>query len=196
MIIQEDNIQKEVKDQIDEQIYIESNIDEVSPLDIPTKDKTIIWQPKDYSIRELVSLKQDGDLHLQPKYQRKFVMKRTLSSKLIESILMNVPIPTIYLAEEENGQLSVIDGQQRLTSFISFLNGTFPDGSAFKLKGLKVLPELNGDSFDMLSKENQRTIRSATIHCITIKKESHPDIKFEIFERLNTGSIKLNEDGN
>jgi len=188
-----EEIKAQVESALDQAQYDEQSDIDIS-IDVPTKEKKIVWQPKDLSIRDLANQRDDGDLILQPDYQRKFVMKRTQSSRLIESILMNVPIPTIYLAEEEDATLSVIDGQQRLTSFISFIRGHFPDGAPFKLSGLKVLPELNRKAFIDLAEVQQRTIKKTTLHCIIINNESHPDIKFEIFERLNTGSIKLNED--
>jgi uncharacterized protein with PIN domain len=156
--------------------------------------RKIIWQAKDFSLREFQSMKHDGDLVLQPDYQRKYVMDVKLASRLIESILIDVPIPVVYLAEEVDGTYSVIDGQQRLTSFISFIEGVLPDSQVFKLKSLNVLKELNNKAFVDLDKEAQTKIKTTTIHTILIKKESPEDIKFEIFERLNTGSIKLNED--
>lgn len=156
--------------------------------------RKIVWQAKDFSIREFSSMLQDGDLELQPEYQRKYVSTPKIASKLIESVLMDVPIPVIYLAEEQDGSYSVIDGQQRLTSFLSFINGKYPNGDIFKLTGLKVFKELNRKPFTDLDKEFQNKIRKTTLHTIVIKKESNEDVKFEIFERLNTGSIKLNED--
>lgn len=158
------------------------------------ESREIVWQTKDFSIREFHTMWQEGDLNLQPKYQRKYVSTPKIASKLIESILMDVPIPVIYLDEEDDGSYGVIDGQQRLTSFISFINGYYPRGNIFKLLGLKVLKELNKKQFSELDKKFQNKIKKATIHTIIIKKESNADIKFEIFERLNTGSIKLNED--
>ena len=163
-------------------------------LDIEAGQRKIIWQAKDFSIREFLTMKNDGELLLQPNYQRNYVATDLIASKLIESILLDVPIPVVYLAEERDGSFSVIDGQQRLTSFLSFLEGKFPDNRPFKLSGLKVLPEINRRFFIDLDSELQKKIRSTTIHSIIIKKESNPDIKFEIFERLNTGSTKLNED--
>jgi uncharacterized protein with ParB-like and HNH nuclease domain len=68
-------------------------------------------------------MKMEGDLNVQPEYQRNYVMNKAKASKLVESILMDVPLPVIYLAEEQDGTYSVIDGQQRLTSFISFIDG-------------------------------------------------------------------------
>jgi hypothetical protein len=156
-------------------------------------DKKIIWQAKDFSIREFQSMKNDRDLILQPDYQRNYVATSKIASRLIESILMDVPIPVVFLAEESDGTMSIIDGQQRLTTFISFLEGKFPDNRAFRLSSLNILSELNRKSFDDLNEQEKKKIRNTTIHSIIIKKESNPDIKFEIFERLNTGSTKLNE---
>ncbi|MEA5257565.1 DUF262 domain-containing protein [Arcicella aquatica] len=159
-----------------------------------TENRKIIWQPKDFSIREFLSMSQDGDLELQPEYQRKYVTTPKIASKLIESIIMDVPIPVIYLSEGKDGKYSVIDGQQRLTSFLSFLSGKYPNGHTFKLTGLSVFKELNKKSFTELDIEFQNKIRKTTLHTIVIKKESNEDVKFEIFERLNTGSTALNED--
>ena len=156
--------------------------------------RKILWQAKDFSIREFLSMKQDGELILQPEYQRNFVASKQIASKLVESILLDVPIPVIYLAEEKDGSFSVIDGQQRLTSFLSFIEGNFPNGDEFKLTGLKVLSDLNRKKYEQLDKELQTKVKTTTIHSIIIKKESNEDIKFEIFERLNTGATKLNDD--
>jgi hypothetical protein len=178
----------------EEEKEIDDIIEDDVDLDIEAGQRKIIWQAKDFSIREFLTMKNDGELALQPNYQRNYVATDLIASKLIESILLDVPIPVVYLAEEQDGSYSVIDGQQRLTSFLSFLEGKFPDNRPFKLSGLKVLPELNRKLFTDLDPELQKKIRSTTIHSIIIKKESNSDIKFEIFERLNTGSTKLNED--
>jgi len=183
-----------------DELIIEDNLDldsitEDDALELEDSDnRKIVWQAKDFSIREFASMLSDGDLKLQPDYQRKYVATPAIASKLVESVLMDVPIPVIYLAEEINGTYSVIDGQQRLTSFLSFISGKYPNGDIFKLTGLKVFSELNRKLFSDLDKEYQNKIRKTTLHTIVIKKESNEDVKFEIFERLNTGSIKLNED--
>jgi len=74
------------------------------------------------------------------------------------------------------------------------LTGKFPDGQPFKLSGLSVFKELNRKIFEELDIDLQNKIRKTTLHTIVIKKESNEDVKFEIFERLNTGSTALNED--
>lgn len=78
-----------------------------------------------------------GKLDIQPEFQRYFVWDKAKSSRLIESALLGIPLPVIYLSEEQNGKVYVIDGQQRLTSFFSYIDGKFPDDSDFKLTGLK-----------------------------------------------------------
>ena len=148
--MENDKTQQEI---INKEIEDYNSVNENEELEINEDDnRKIIWQAKDFSIREFSSMLQDGDLELQPQYQRKYVASPTIASKLIESILMDVPIPVIYLAEENDGSYSVIDGQQRLTSFISFIRGKYPNGEPFKLTGLKVLKELNRKLFTEIEK--------------------------------------------
>ena len=111
------------------------------------------------------------------------------ASRLIESVLMSVPLPLVYLAKEANAIFSVIDGQQRLTSFFRFLRNDL------KLTRLSVFDEFNGLYFNDLLDDMKRAFRNSSIRCIIIKRESDPDIRFEIFERLNTGSVRLNDQG-
>jgi uncharacterized protein with ParB-like and HNH nuclease domain len=134
-----------------------------------------------------------GKLILQPEFQRHFVWDPVKSSRLIESVLLDIPLPVIYLSQEKDGREYIIDGQQRLTTFFSFIDGKFPNGKDFKLTGLKVFDNLNRKTFSELEEDIQDKIRYCKIHAITFKKESSPDLKFEIFERLNTGSVSLND---
>lgn len=117
----------------------------------------------------------------------------TKASRLIESALLGIPIPVVYISQEPDNKEYVIDGQQRLTSFFSFMDGIFPDGSDFKLTGLKVFREINGKKYRSLTDDFQDAIRYFKIRTITFKKESDQDLKFEIFERLNTGAVSLND---
>jgi hypothetical protein len=149
--------------------------------------RRLVSEPRDLSIRELFTQEQDGDLLLQPEFQRFYVFDNAKASRLIESVLMSVPLPLIYLAEETDATYAVIDGQQRLTSFFRFLQ------NEFRLGRLEILSEYSGKYFRDLPDDMQRTFRNSSIRCIIIKRESHPDIRFEIFERLNSGSVKLND---
>jgi hypothetical protein len=159
--------------------------------------KKIIWLPMDFSIQGLYAMKKDGDLDPSPPWQRKYVFDKTKASRLIESVLLDVPIPAVYLSEEEDGSFSVIDGQQRLSTFFFFMDNQFPAGEGmteFRLGGLQILNELNKLRYSDLGKPLKLKIKNTPIHVIIIKKDSDDDVKFDIFERLNTGSMKLNED--
>lgn len=158
-------------------------------------DRKLVIDKVDPTIESLYMKFTRQKLILQPDYQRKYVMKPQVASRLIESILLDIPLPIVYFAEEEDGSWSVIDGQQRLTSIISFVQGkNLYDDKPFKLTSLNVMTELNRKSFSDLSNEQQEKILNTAIRSFVIKKESNDDIKFEIFERLNTGSTPLNED--
>lgn len=155
--------------------------------------RTIRTDSADPEIESLHGKWKRGRLVLQPDFQRQFVWDGAKASRLIESALLSVPLPIVYLAEEPDNKESVIDGQQRLTSFFSFLDGKFPSGQTFKLTKMKVFPELNKKSYRDLSEELQDKIRYYQIRTVTIRRDSDPDLKFEIFERLNTGAVPLNE---
>ena len=132
-------------------------------------------------------------MNLQPEFQRYFVWNDTKASRLIESLLLDIPIPVIYVGEEANHTYAVVDGQQRLTSLCSYIDGKYPDGRGFNLSGLQVLTELNGLPFKVLSPANQEALLNAVIRLIIIEHDSHPDVKFEVFERLNLGADKLTD---
>lgn len=160
---------------------------------VAPEERTVRTRPADPEITSLYEKWKRGRLILQPDFQRQFVWDRVKASRLVESALLSVPIPVVYLAEGPDGKESVIDGQQRLTSFFSFLDGKFPGGESFRLTGLKVFQELNRKSFSDLDDDTQDKIRYYVLRTITILKDSDPELKFEIFERLNMGSIPLND---
>ena len=156
--------------------------------------KKIDFIPKDSDIDGLHRYYRKGRLLIQPNYQRKFVWDAKKASLLIESILMNIPIPIVYLAATQDEKINVIDGQQRLTSIFSFIDGVLPDekDKVFKLTGLKVFTELNGKTFKNLDESLQNKITDYSIRTITFTADSDPELQYEIFSRLNTGSVALN----
>jgi len=160
--------------------------EEEQPIEILPKERRVYSDKADRSIFELYRQYQKGNLDLQPDFQRLQVWDNSKSSRLIESVLLELPIPVIYLSEESDGKYSVIDGQQRLNAFFKFLE------NKLRLSGLTILVELNGKRFQDIPKNLQDKFENATIRIIEIRKESDPDVKFEIFERLNTGSVQLN----
>lgn len=185
-----------IKD-IESNVISKDDIDAVDDEELVLEDnkRTLVIDKSDPTIASLIDKYNRGKLILQPEYQRKYVMKPPVASRLIESILLGIPLPIVYFAEEEDGTWSIIDGQQRLTSIISFILGKFIyDGKDFKLSNLDVMKELQRKSFKEIPSDLQEKILDTPIRSFIIKKESNDDIKFEIFERLNTGSTPLNED--
>ncbi len=150
------------------------------------KDKRLHFEKKNQTVNEFLNLKIKGKLIINPKYQRDFVYNQTQSSRLSESALLSIPVPTIYLCEEESGKLSVIDGQQRIVSFLKFVS------SEYALNGLSVREELNGLYYQDLDDEDQEKIDRTGITTITLDRDS-AGAKYEIFERLNRGAVSLRE---
>ncbi len=174
--------------------FIEGEGTEESQADGQTS-RSIGFDLADPDIESLYNRRKRGQIDLQPIFQRKFVWDAKKASRLIESLLLKVPIPTIYLAAESDNRVTVIDGQQRLTSIFSFIDGRFPgdDGSVFKLTGLRARGDLNKKTFAELPDDLQAAIYQYSVRTITIRKDSDPELRFEIFERLNSGSVPLND---
>lgn len=163
---------------------------------IPVEQRRVYSDKSDRSIQELYSRYVEGDLILQPDFQRYYVWDDKKASLLIESVLLEVPLPIFYLAEESKGKFTVIDGQQRLVSLFRFLSPMKlgnQEISQLKLRGFEILTNLIGCYFKELPPELRKKFTQSTVRVIEIRAESHPDVKFEIFERLNTGAVKLND---
>ncbi len=169
----------------EEQFEPENLEEELPPIENDGRDRRLVTHPYDFIIRSLKEQVDDKSLILADNFQRRRVWDDAKSSRLIESLLINVPIPVCYFAEVDDAY-SVIDGQQRLTAIYRYLN------NEFELKSLKVRPDLNRKRFHQLGVSDQRTIKNRSIRCIVILKESDPDIRFDVFDRLNSNSVKLN----
>lgn len=147
---------------------------------------SIHTEQKDITLAQLKEDVDANDIITNPDYQRKYVYDDKRASKLVESILLGIPIPIIYLCEEEDGTLSVIDGQQRIISFVRYMKNEYP------LDKLTKLTDLNGLYYKDLEKRIQRLLKSKTLKAITISKDSK-ELKYEIFSRLNLGAVKLKD---
>jgi uncharacterized protein with ParB-like and HNH nuclease domain len=168
-----------------DRIFPDTDEFEVEVLNIPADKRKLITETYDFTVSTINDYINNRHIVI-PNFQRGYVWNRTLASRLIESLIIQCPIPVIYLSQNRDETLSVIDGNQRLTSISLFLNDGFP------LTGLSTYPELDGLAYSELDPRFQRHIINRTIRCIAILKETHPQIKFDVFERLNTGSVRLN----
>lgn len=144
-----------------------------------------------FSIFELKRRYDRGLICLDPDFQRNYVWKQKQKSELIESIIMGIPLPLIYLAETMEGNLVIVDGRQRLTTFFHFME------NKFSLNGLKILPDLNGCRFMDFEKDKTKRKFVTDIEdfqlVIQIIKYPTPDrVRFDIFDRVNRGGTPLN----
>jgi len=152
-----------------------------------TAQNSLVLQQSDLSLQSISDMVDSGSIDISPKYQRRERWDEVKDSGLIESFLLNIPVPPIYLAEDEYGIYSVIDGKQRLTAINKFLKGKL------KLCNLEKYPELEGYSFDQLptSLSNALKIRPY-LRVVTLLRQSDPDLKHEVFLRLNKAGVALN----
>ena len=162
--------------------------------EINRKRKEIVVDSYPMSIGEIVSLYNDGELDVHPEFQRVYRWDDDQKTKLIESILLGIPIPPIFVSQRIDGKWDVIDGQQRLSSVLQFRHvlknekGELYD--ALTLKGTKFLPSLEGvkwDDDEKFSEQQRITFKREKLH-FTIIKETKESVnaKYEMFQRLNT----------
>jgi hypothetical protein len=137
------------------------------------------------------ALKRPDYMQVRPFYQRRERWDDERQSKLIESFIMNIPVPPLFLYEKEFNKYEVMDGQQRITSLKAFYSGEF------KLKGLEIWKELNGRTYSSLPSLVRSGLDRRSISYIVVLRESTPDeedavfLRQTVFARLNTGGVEL-----
>jgi len=166
--------------------------------------KEIVSDGYDMSLGEVMNLYKDDELKINPEFQRLFRWDVTRKTRFIESILLSIPIPPIFVFQDKDGNWELIDGLQRLSTILEFsgvLKG--PEGDKVEpstLEGTKFLPSLSdkrwqvwneGDS--AIDKSMQMQIKRARIRVEILLKESDENAKYELFQRLNTGGAQLSE---
>ncbi len=146
----------------------------------------LVFQSSDLSLEAIANMVKGEAIDIKPKYQRRERWSKDKQSALIESFLLNIPVPPIYLAEDEYGKYSVIDGKQRITSIYNFI--LLKD----RLINLEKFKEIEGFTFDELPPPLNNALKIRPyIRVITLLKQSDSLLKYEVFNRLNTGGDKL-----
>ncbi|MEA5519256.1 MAG: DUF262 domain-containing protein [Limnoraphis robusta] len=141
----------------------------------------------DLSFGEIVNLYSEKELKIQPEYQRLFRWSNDQRSRLIESILLELPIPQIFVIERENGVFELIDGLQRVSSVIQFINPDLLNLEPLTLQGCDLVKELNEKKYDDLSLRLRLTIKRSSVRTVIIKRQSKSMLRYAMFKRLNTG---------
>lgn len=154
-------------------------------------DREIRTTAVDFSFGELLNLHRDEEIIIRPEYQRLFRWSLQKRSRLIESIILGLPIPPIFLIENDNGVLELIDGLQRTSSVLQFLDHEAIGEQELRLQGCDIIEELNGMSFKDLPTSIRMKVKRTPIRATIINKTGDAYVKYEMFKRLNTGGELL-----
>ena len=151
-----------------------------------TAQENLVVQSSDLSLATLRQMVDEERIDIAPKYQRRDRWDPKRQSALIESFLLNIPVPPIYLSEEQIGVFSVIDGKQRLSALSRFLS------DKLRLQSLSTFVELEGFTFSELPSGVASGLAIRPLRTVTLLRQSNPALKYEVFERLNRNSEPLN----
>ena len=186
-----ENMETEIEDYNTIEVEKESGItDEKNVEDYP--NLSIKIEQAQYSIFEIKRRYDKGKICLDPDFQRNSVWNLRQKSELIESVIMGIPLPLIYLAENADGKLIVVDGRQRLSTFFDFLN------DKFRLRDLKILSQINGMNMTEMNDNVQYSryvtmIEDTQLVVQIIKYPTKDRVRFDIFDRVNRGGTPLNK---
>ncbi|MFM5802743.1 DUF262 domain-containing protein [Aeromonas veronii] len=170
----------------------ENHQDPFDPTSISITSKVV-------SLESVLRRIKNNTINLNPDFQRKVVWDQARKSRLIESMMLRIPLPMFYVAEDYEGSWEVVDGLQRLSSIREFLLGKDYDGKGFKLKGLEFWGDLyDGHDFFNLQKITGSSmmvnhIMETELSFTIIKPDTPEKVKRNVFKRINTGGMKLSE---
>lgn len=170
--------------------YLKAEIEDSSTQGAPKKPYEVTklkMEPKIMSIYQALRKIDKGEIDLDPEFQRSFVWDIVRQSRLVESVLIRIPLPAFYLDATNQVKWSVVDGLQRLTTLHNFCNK-----KSFKLQSLQFLIELNGLGFDELPRAFQVLLEDDTsLQLYNLMPGTPLEAKFTIFSRVNTGGMQL-----
>ena len=151
----------------------------------------------DITVRELERMTLSGEIVRSPEYQRKFRWNAADESKLIESIFLGFPVPSIFVATNTDGTWELVDGLQRLSTILHFLTESkvvlseLDKQECLRLEGLEKLSRFNGFTFEQLSTPIRLHFQKRSLRVTALSDKSDPEVRFDTFERLNNGGITL-----
>ncbi|MED0686108.1 DUF262 domain-containing protein [Anoxybacillus ayderensis] len=157
---------------------------------IKDEQKTVDYDTREFTIEIMVQKYLDGvdenkNEIFVPDYQREFVWDQERQSKYIESLILGLPIPLMFIAENNDGRFEIVDGSQRIRTLAAFLNNDL------ELTGLEKLSRLNGWKFSDLEESRKRKFKNLPIRTIVLSEDTTETVKKDMFERINRGSDLL-----
>lgn len=151
----------------------------------------------DILVQQLLNMVETKAIDVAPAYQRQFRWDDERCSELIESFLLGIPVPSLFMAANRDGTWELVDGVQRLCTLVCFA-GTEEareiigkNRSALRLTGLEKLTEFNGFTFAELPQSLQLQFGLRPVKVVTLSDKSDRKVRFDLFERLNTGGVEL-----
>jgi hypothetical protein len=147
----------------------------------------------DLSFGEIINLKRSDEIKIDPDYQRLFRWSEEQKSRLVESVLLRLPVPPIFFIENEDGRYELIDGLQRVSSMAQFIDSEVVGKEPLVLEGCDIVPDLNGMSFNRLPLTLRLQVKRSGVRALVIKRQSRAFLRYEMFKRLNTGGSELSE---
>jgi len=181
--IKEEYFENQATDVEVENVTEEGGPDEPKPWD----PDLIRIHARTFSLRQIVDMIEDADIDLAPDFQRYFVWKQWQKSRLIESILLGIPMPSFYFTEDNHAKMQVVDGLQRLSTVFGYARK-----KDFTLTDVEYLDEVRGLGFDDLSPAFRRRFNNTQIMAHVIDPQTPYPVKFDVFKRINTGGSPLN----
>lgn len=180
-------------DELDD-LIIESNKEQVESAGNDIDVGELVVYSRDWTVQTILHQIEEGNIDLNPDFQRRNVWDNDKRSKLIESLLVGYPVPEVVLAEVigEKKKYMVIDGKQRLLAINGFIDPSFNtwDGNA-KLRNLTIKKSIEGLKFSEFSKDDARFLLNADLRCTILSGFKDYSVLYDIFYRLNTGSSPL-----
>lgn len=168
-------------------------------LALESKVEKVHTQSLDLSFNELLDMYGDKELDINPDYQRLFRWSQGARSRFIESLLLEMPVPPIYVVEDENGKYQLIDGLQRFSSYLhlrgeldaSHLAEPVAKGDFLELQECDIVEDLNGHTYDTLPTALKIRLKRAFVRVEVVRKGSDNKFRYHMFKRLNTGGEAL-----
>ncbi|MFC5752998.1 DUF262 domain-containing protein [Actinomadura rugatobispora] len=163
---------------------------------VDEKITAVRTQTLDFSFNELADMHSEGELIIDPAFQRMFRWTEGAQARFIESLLLELPIPPIFLIEREDRVYELIDGLQRISSYLHFRGQLVIDGERKEplvLADCDIVPELNGVTYSDLPRALEIKLKRSYIRAEILRKESDPRLRYYMFKRLNTGGEVLSE---
>lgn len=165
--------------------------------EIRDERRSVGFDSYDITVKQLINMVGEGQINVAPDYQRRFVWDSARQSQLVESLFLGIPIPSLFMATNEDSTWEVIDGLQRLTTLSNFIDpsvsATLDEANPLKISGLEKVPSLNGARFSDLPSSMKLSFLTRPVRITVLNDRSDFQVRFDLFERLNTGGISLHE---